>query len=72
MGILEKKLPKIVKNALKEEDKITTGLVNTLLTQVLINQNKTDPYPIIRRCLDDEIDKSITTGLIDIDEFEGV
>ena len=72
MGVLEKNLPKIVKNALKEEDKITTGLVNTLLTQVMINQNKSDPYPTIRRCLDDEIDKSITVGFIDMDEFEGV
>ena len=72
MGVLEKNLPKIVKNALKEEDKITTGLVNTLLTQVMINQNKSDHYPTIRRCLDDEIDKSITAAFIDIDEFEGV
>jgi len=38
----------------------------------MINQNKSDPYPTIRRCLDDEIDKSITAGFIDIDEFEGV
>ena len=70
MGNLKDDLPEIVKKALKEEDKVTKGLVKTLLQQVMINQNKGDSYPIIKRILDDEIDKSITAGFIDINDFE--
>lgn len=71
MGNLRDDLPEIVKKALKEEDKVTKGLVKTLLQQVMINQNKGDSYPIIKRVLDDEIDKSITAGFIDINDFVG-
>lgn len=72
MGSLKDYLPLITKQVLKEEDKVTKALVKTLLSQVMINQNKLEPYNIIRRCLDEEIDKSITAGFIDMDEFEGV
>ena len=72
MGRLKDYLPLITKQVLKEEDKVTETLVKTLLSQVMINQNKLEPYNIIRRCLDEEIDRSITAGFIDMDEFEGV
>ena len=68
MGRLKDYLPLITKQVLKEEDKVTEALVKTLLSQVMINQNKLEPYNIIRRCLDEEIDKSITAGFIDMDE----
>lgn len=71
MGNLRDDLPEIVKKALKEEDKVTKGLVKTLLQQVMINQNKGDSYPIIKRILDDEMDKLITVGFIDINDFQG-
>lgn len=65
MGKLENDLPKIIKDALHKEDKATRGLVTTLLHQVIINQNKASKETIIKKALDDEIDKYISTGLID-------
>lgn len=65
MGNLESDLPKIIQDALHEEDKATRGLVATLLHQVIINQNKASKETIIKKALDDEIDKYISTGLID-------
>jgi len=71
MGNLKDDLPEITKKVLHEEDKVTKGLVKTLLQQVIINQNKLDPYPAIKKILDDAIDIEISTGHIDIDDFEG-
>ena len=71
MGNLKDDLPEITQKVLHEEDKVTRGLVKTLLKQVIINQNKLDPYPTIKKILDDEIDKSISAGFIDFDDFEG-
>lgn len=71
MGNLKDDLPEITQKVLHEEDKVTRGLVKTLLKQVIINQNKLDPYPTIKKILDDEIDNSISAGFIDFDDFEG-
>ncbi len=71
MGNLKDDLPKITKKVLQGEDKVTAGLVNTLFQQVLINQNKLEPYPTIRKALDDEIDKAIRVDFIDINDFKG-
>lgn len=70
MGKLENDLPQIIKNALHEEDKATRGLVKTLLQQVITNQNKVSKESIIKKALDDEIDKYISTGLIDASALE--
>ena len=70
-GISKRESMRRAKKVLKEEDKLTKGLVKTLLQQVLTTQNKLDAYPSIKKVLDDEIDKSITAGLIDYKAFEG-
>lgn len=64
MGTLEKDLPKIVTEALHDEDKTTRNLVNVLLNGVRLSRNS-DDYTRIKRILDDELDKQIETGLID-------
>lgn len=71
MGKLKDDLPKITKKVLAEEDKVTKGLVETLLHEVMVNQSKGDFYPVARKVLDDEIDKSLIAGLIDLKDFEG-
>lgn len=69
MGSLENSLPKIVKTALKEEDKVTRRLVDVLLNQVFTRQSKTNLKQTIISALDTEIDNSIDSGLIDIDNI---
>lgn len=69
MGSLEKSLPKIVETALKEEDKVTRRLVDVLLNQVFTRQSKTNLKQTIISALDTEIDNSIDSGLIDIDNI---
>lgn len=69
MGSLENSLPKIVKTALKDEDKITQGLVNVLLNQVFTRQSKTNLRQTVISALDTEIDNSIDAGLIDIEKL---
>lgn len=71
MGTLEKDLPKIVNRTLHEEDKVTKQLVNTLLRQVIANQNKSSKEQIIKRALDDEIDKCYSVGMIDEESILG-
>ena len=68
MGKLEEDLPKITKKVLHEEDKITKGLVKTLLAATITNQTKSDPYPTIRNILDSEIEKSFSVGLFDFED----
>lgn len=70
MGKLKDDLPKVTKKVLDGEDKVTKGLAFSLLREVMVNQNKGDFYPAVRKVLDDEIEKSITSGLIDSDELE--
>lgn len=70
MGKLKDDLPKITKKVLDGEDKITKGLALSLLREVMVNHNNGDFYPIVRKVLDDEIEKSITSGLIDSDNLE--
>lgn len=71
MGNLKDDLPEITKKVLDEEDKVTKNLVRTLLQQVIISQNKLDPYPSIKKVLDDTIDIELSAGKINIDDFEG-
>ncbi len=70
MGKLSEDLPAITKEVLHGEDKVTKGLVKTLLQAVVQTENKSDAYPTVRRILDDEIDKNISSGLIDLRNFE--
>lgn len=68
---LEKDLPKIVKEAYKNEKEVIKILVSTLIDQVIINENKTNKDAIIKRALEDEIDNCIETGKIDdIDQIK--
>lgn len=70
MGKLENDLPEITKTVLHDEDKVTKILVKTLLREVMVSQNKTDSYPAVRKILDDEIEKCITAGFIDLENLE--
>lgn len=70
MGKLSEDLPAITKEVLHGEDRVTKGLVKTLLQAVVQTENKSDAYPTVRRILDDEIDKNISSGLIDLRNFE--
>lgn len=70
MGKLKDDLPKITKKVLDGEDKITKGLALSLLSEVMVNYNKGDFYPAVRKVLDDEIEKSISAGLINSEDLE--
>lgn len=70
MGQLEENLPKLAKQALKDEDKVTRGLVNVLLNQVYSGQHRSNLKTIVQSALDSEIDKYISAGIIDIDNLE--
>lgn len=70
MGKLNEDLPKITKKVLDGEDKITKRLALSLLREVMVNYNKGDFYPAVRKVLDDEIEKSISAGLINSDDLE--
>lgn len=70
MGQLEENLPKLAKLALKDEDKITRGLVNVLLNQVYSGQHRSNLKTIVQSALDSEIEKYISAGIIDIDDLE--
>lgn len=70
MGKLSEDLPEITKTVLHDEDKVTKGLVKTLIREVMVSQNKSDSYPAVRKILDDEIEKSITAGLIDLENID--
>lgn len=70
MGNLEESLPKLAKEALKDEDDVTRGLVNVLLQQVYVGQYKSNLRTIVQNILDDEIDKYISAGIVDIDDLE--
>ncbi|MBQ5471887.1 MAG: hypothetical protein IIT58_07790 [Treponema sp.] len=70
MGNLEESLPKLAKEALKDEDDVTRGLVNVLLQQVYAGQYKSNLRTIVQNILDDEIDKYISAGIVDIDDLE--
>ncbi len=70
MGQLEENLPKLAKQALKDEDKVTRGLVNILLNQVYSGQHRSNLKTIVQSALDSEIEKYISAGIIDIDDLE--
>ncbi len=70
MGQLEENLPKLAKQALKNEDKVTRGLVNVLLNQVYSGQHRSNLKTIVQSALDSEIEKYISAGIIDIDDLE--
>ena len=70
MGQLEESLPKLAKQALKDEDKITRGLVNVLLNQVYSGQHRSNLRTIVQSALDTEIDKYISAGIIDVNDLE--
>lgn len=71
MGKLENDLPKIVQQALKNEDDVTHVLVNTLLKQIYKKHNQGNIKVVVAKTLDDELDKLIQTGAIDIDNLGG-
>ena len=70
MEKLEESLPKLAKEALKDEDDVTRNLVTVLLQQVYAGQYKSNLRAIVQNVLDAEIDKSISAGIIDIDDLE--
>lgn len=70
MGSLEEKLPKLAKEALKEEDAVTRGLVNVLLQQVYTGQHKSNLRQVVQSALDSEIDKYISSGIADVECLE--
>mgnify|MGYP007101922785 CR=1 FL=1 len=70
MGNLEENLPKLAKEALKGEDKVTRGLVTLLLQQVYVGQRKSNLRQVVQAALDTEIDKYLSAGLLDIDDLE--
>lgn len=70
MGKLKDDLPKITKKVLDGEDKITKGLALSLLSEVMVNHNNDDFYPAVRKVLDDDIEKSISAGLINSEDLE--
>lgn len=70
MEKLEESLPKLAKEALKDEDDVTRNLVTVLLQQVYACQYKSNLRAIVQNVLDAEIDKSISAGIIDIDDLE--
>lgn len=69
MGKLENDLPKIVQQALKNEDDVTHVLVNTLLKQIYKKHNQGNIKTVVAKTLDDELDKLIQSGAIDIDNL---
>lgn len=71
MGKLENDLPKIVQQALKNEDDVTHVLVNTLLKQIYKKHNQGNIKTVVAKTLDDELDKLIQLGAIDIDYLGG-
>lgn len=70
MGQLEENLPKLAKQALKDEDNVTRGLVNVLLNQVYSGQHRSNLKTIVQSALDSEIENYISAGIIDIDDLE--
>ena len=70
MGNLEESLPKLAKEALKDEDGVIRGLVTVLLQQVYAGQYKSNLQTVAQKVLDDEIDNCISSGIIDIDALE--
>ena len=70
MGQLEENLPKLAKQVLKDEDKVTRELVNVLLNQVYSGQHRSNLKTIVQSALDSEIEKYISVGIIDIDDLE--
>jgi len=70
VGNLEENLPKLAKEALKGEDKVTRGLVTLLLQQVYAGQRKSNLRQVVQVALDTEIDKYLSTGFVDIDDLE--
>lgn len=71
MGKLENDLPKIVQQALKNEDDVTHVLVNTLLKQIYKKHNQGNIKTVVAKTLDDELDKLIQSGAIDVDNLGG-
>lgn len=71
MGKLENDLPEIVQQALKNEDDVTHVLVNTLLKQIYKKHNQGNIKTVVAKTLDDELDKLIQSGAIDIDNLGG-
>lgn len=59
MDNLKKSLPKIVLEALKDEDEITRRLVMMLLEQVYKGQGKVNLKTTAQKALDDNIDAMI-------------
>ena len=69
MGKLQNDSQKIVQQALKNEDDVTHGLVNTLLKQIYKKHNQGNIKTVVAKTLDDELDKLIQSGAIDIDNL---
>lgn len=67
---LQNKMTTLVHEQLKGENKTTKVLVDVLLQQVSNRRNSSNPSQVIRKRLDEEIQKMIDTGTIDLLEGE--
>ena len=63
---LQNKMITLVHEQLKEENQTTRALVNVLIQQVSNRRNSSNPSQVIRKRLDDEIQKMIDSGTIDM------
>lgn len=63
---LQNKMTTLVHEQLKGENKTTRALVNVLIQQVSNRRNSSNPSQAIRKRLDDEIQKMIDSGTIDL------
>lgn len=63
---LQDKMATLVHEQIKEENNTTRALVNVLIQQVSNRRNSSNPSQAIRKRLDDEIQKMIDSGTIDL------
>lgn len=67
---LQHKMSTLVHDQLKEENNTTKELVLFLLQQVSSRRNSSNPNQAIRKKLDEEIEKMLETGTLDMLEEE--
>lgn len=63
---LQDKMATLVHEQIKDENNTTRALVNVLIQQVSNRRNSSNPSQAIRKRLDDEIQKMIDSGTIDL------
>lgn len=67
---LQHKMSTLVHEQLKEENNTTKALVLFLLQQVSNRRNSSNPNQVIRKRLDEEIQKMLDKGILDMPEEE--